>query len=256
MTEVNNFDENNELNRCLYKYWFLKSDKIEILNFDESCFLDQFFSEINKMVSFDAPDGYLRINNCIYIIEHFEYDSSFNNEHGSESKRESSRIRKEIDTEVKTINNYGESVTSIKEYDIDISTDSLVSNFKKIFNDHNIKIDKYIKSLKKINVIQDTDDVKVVFLMEEATPLGTFHIVDGHKMTSFNILNIKECVDVLKDSRVDYFFAFNTYCADKKTTFISKDRLLKIEKNAKGKDNFKILDWKPNVIHSAMLTMD
>lgn len=229
-----------EFELCFKKY-FNNSTKICFLNTIKD-FSKDFFDNYTRINFRDNPDGYLKIGNKIIIIEHFEYDATKNNKKGSETRIEKSRINRKLDDKCYSLDN----VKYVhEEMNVTHSTEQLRDNFIKIFSDHNSKINQYKKALIEDGIIDDNDEVIFMFCCEDKTIFGCLGIED--QIYSFNILDIKECLDVILESKIDYLLLCNSYQNRKemKLAPVSK-QLLEISAYSLASE-IKMIDFKPKM---------
>ena len=229
-----------EFELCLKKY-FNNSTKICFLNTIKD-FSKDFFDNYTRINFRDNPDGYLKIGSKIIIIEHFEYDATKNNKKGSETRVEKSRINRKLDDKCYSLDNVK---YAHEEMNVTHSTEQLRDNFIKIFSDHNSKINQYKKALIEDDIIDDNDEVIFMFCCEDKTIFGCLGIED--QIYSFNILNIKECLDVILESKIDYLLLCNSYQNRKemKLAPVSK-QLLEISAYSLASE-IKMIDFKPKM---------
>lgn len=229
-----------EFELCLKKY-FNNSTKICFLNTIKD-FSKDFFDNYTRINFRDNPDGYLKIGSKIIIIEHFEYDATKNNKKGSETRIEKSRINRKLDDKCYSLDNVK---YAHEEMNVTHSTEQLRDNFIKIFSDHNSKINQYKKALIEDDIIDDNDEVIFMFCCEDKTIFGCLGIED--QIYSFNILNIKECLDVILESKIDYLLLCNSYQNRKemKLAPVSK-QLLEISAYSLASE-IKMIDFKPKM---------
>ena len=127
----------------------------------------------------------MKKDNIVYIIEHFEFDCYSSTRKGGssfrlEEARIEKRIRKVIPTEEGTIT-----------HDIIVAKSS--------YSD-------YIKHLSESNIIKDNDIIKVVFLIEDVSPVGTraYNRGDGYagEMVPIVLANCAEFLELMKSDTV------------------------------------------------------
>ena len=131
--------------------------------------------ETSKLMCMDHPDAYIKNENEIWIIEHFEFDNYKQTKKGSKSRQEQARIDRVFDSVVPTpegtiINETIGGQSSLRYYK---------ENLKRHFKSHYDKISDYKTTLVEKGIITASMDVKTMFLIEETSPLGTFVKLDG-----------------------------------------------------------------------------
>ena len=118
---------------------------------------------LNNLKSFEAPDMYSKIDNDVYIIEHFEFDASKRNRKGMSGIKEENALKQRISE--KTEENY-----IIDQVHYNVDKQSFQKNFEGVFDHHYKKIDKYIENLKNQGILCDSDRVHVGFFAENIYP--------------------------------------------------------------------------------------
>ena len=236
---VMNNSENIEFKKCLEKY-INESAKIICLD-SINDFEIEFLENINKIIIRDNPDGYLKIGNKIFIIEHFEYDATKNNKKGSETRREESRINKKfniIDSTQK-IEYFNETMN------ISHTTEQLRDNFIKVFNQHNYKIPQYRQKLVDEGIISENNEIIYVFCCEDKTTFGCLCYDDA--IHCFNILNITECLEVILKSNINYILLCNSYPNEQVIYFYPVLNEIKNKVPNQFANQIKFVDFKPIV---------
>lgn len=230
----------SEFKLCLNEY-FDKSTKIYSLKSIDD-FSNDFFCNYARINFRDNPDGYLKIGNKIVVIEHFEYDATKNDKKGSETRTEESRIDRQLNNKHYTI----DGVKYVhEEMNVTHSTEQLRDNFIKIFSDHNSKINQYKKELIKDGIIDNNTEVIFMFCCEDKTIFGCMGY-DEQKY-DFNILDIKECIDVILESDVDYLLLCNSYENRKEMRLVSvSSQLLEISPYRLASE-IKMIGFKPKI---------
>ena len=147
-------------------------------------------NNLDRIVFFERPDGYLIDENLVYIIEHFEFDSSkITKKKGSISRRELGRVSREF----KKYPADNESAY-IDELNIASSADSYINNAIQNMQNHYAKIKDYKNNLMLSNIIHPCSIVKVGFFIEDVTQLGSCYKSDNG-LYPLNLVNCKEFLD-------------------------------------------------------------
>ena len=155
------------------------------------------------------PDFILKLKDFVLIIEHFEFDATFNNKDGSQSrKNEYARDKdweQKINASIHDVS--GLQVTyetndkhSLKNYD---------TNLKTIFTDHYLKIQNYKENLLKRGLINENDEIKVAFLIIDRTTLGNI-VLHENKLISLSVFRSSKFLELLERS-INLDFVFNGY---------------------------------------------
>ncbi len=183
-------------------------------------------SLIKKMEQFEkpSPDGYSKIGNKVLIIEHFEFDSAQKIYKGKESKgsknrKELDRVEKEVKKSLIEGNNFSKNVINCK-YNIEQYIQNAISGFE----NHYKKIPSYKEHLRAENIINDDTETKVMFLIEDITPLTN---LDCKSKKPIILVKCDKFLDIFeKNKHVDYILCFSE---DNKQDDIFSDH--KTEKN-------------------------
>jgi len=230
----------SEFELCFNKYFNESTKKYTLNSIDD--FSNEFFENYTRINFRDNPDGYVKIDNKIVVIEHFEYDATKNNKKGSETRTEESRIKRKLDEKCYSTDN----VKYVhEEMNVTHSTEQLRDNFIKIFSYHNLKINQYKKVLMEEGIIGDNNEVIIMFCCEDKTIFGCL----GYEaqIYSFNILDIKECLDVILASDVDYLLLCNHYQNRKEMRLVPVSKqLLQISVYSLASE-IKMIDFKPKM---------
>jgi len=236
---------NDEFLQAL-KYYFDGTEEV-ITTESLTSFANEFFSKINdnQIVFRDNPDAYIRFDNFVLIIEHFEYDSTENNKKGSKTRIENERINRKIN---QSINEKSESRIVNDQLNVSHSTKKLASNFNKMFEHHVNKIEQYKKSLCDNGVIQTNDAVKIMFCCEDKTTFGCLAHDSKYPMYAFSVIDINDCLEKMKKSNVDYFLLLNSYQNQKTVKFIPNNEELLITSMKKSIDEIEMINFTPQVI--------
>ncbi len=233
--------KNNEFYECIYRY-FNQETCIKTIDSIRD-FANDFFKYFNQIIIRDNPDGYLNFGDKDIIIEHFEYDATKNNKKGSETRIEESRINRKFDE----LNDLTHETKMIHEQlCVTHSTEYLRDNFIKAFKEHNSKISQYEKELINDGIISDTNEIKIVFCCEDKTTFGCLGFDKG--MYAFNVIDIKECLDMILESNVDYLLLCNPYQNDKCMYLLPVTKELLQLSKYKNACDIKMIDFKPQVI--------
>ncbi len=144
----------------------------------------------------DPPDGYCKYDNNVLIIEHFEFDSSFQNKKGSKNRQELFR------TSNLKLNNCDNIQIYRDEIKCDFTIENYINNVKNNLNSHYNKIDYYIDTLMKKKIITNSSNVEVLFCIEDTTVLGNFDSENGKPLF---LLYCAEFIQAIKPlTKLDY----------------------------------------------------
>lgn len=164
-------------------------------------------NNLRRIVPFDRPDGYLIAENVVYIIEHFEFDSSkVTKKKGSISRSELGRVKREF--EKYPIDNES---AYIDKLDIAPSADSYIKNAIQNMQNHYAKIQDYKNNLLSSGIITSCSIVKVGFFIEDITQLGSYYKADNG-LQPLNLVNCQEFLDCFDScADLDFCLCANSY---------------------------------------------
>lgn len=175
----------------------------------------------------DKPDLYFQRDNLVLIIEHFEFDCYHAGKKGSSFRREEDRIQREFDAIPMT----GDTRVLHNEIRGKASYEDYISNVKRSFEEHYLRIDTYIRNLTNKGIITNDSVVKIMFLIDDVSPLGTYMIDNSVKWGENDVCTIelgccKEFLDLLSDSpKVDYVLAVSSCSDERFIWFIDRHQL-------------------------------
>lgn len=130
-------------------------------------------SVFNKLFQFECPDFFTQKGNLIFIIEHFEFDSSKRIHKGSTLRRNKKKVDDEIikniamgeSSVVKTVQNNGDAENYLK-------------NLFVVFNKHYKQIDTYKTNLlNKLNI--NHANFKIIFFIVDKKDFGSYACFKG-----------------------------------------------------------------------------
>lgn len=179
---------------------------------------------------FNKPDFYLENKNEIWLVEHFEVDSNnVTKRNGSVGKLDQNIRDEKFERYSKSKLENGEKyIHSISQINLENSIEFYIKNLKRSFKKHYNKIDSYFSHF--IHEIGNpfNKKLKMVFYIEDTSPLGTIIIYDGDPMP-LEIFRIHEVFQLFKASDlIDGIFISNYY--DKNYMFYIDKAILKLER--------------------------
>lgn len=236
---------NREYN--VFERYFSDQDYMEFEYCGSRESIDHFLSmyDSGELIEGNAPDMVLVKENEAIIMEHFEFDSFPSNRKGSTRAQEEKRIDRVYDRQEATADGvyFSETIRNFNSY-VDY-----VRNVKKNFLDHYSKIESYKTNLKNRGIIDDNTDLKVMFVIEDKSTLGTI-VKDENKETQLVMLHhspeflqmFSECVNV------DYILFFTSFRRKDYASFIDRGNLCAYFDEALDYKNMKFLAFRPHVI--------
>ena len=193
-----------ELEQALSKY------AAAIKHFEDDPIYLHLIKNLGKVVPFERPDGYLTAENEIYIVEHFEFDSSkVAKKKGSISRSELGRVSREFEKyPVNSDSAY------IDELQIAPSADSFIKNAVQNMQNHYGKIQGYKDNLLSAGIINPNTIVRVGFFIEDVTQLGSYHKTDSG-LQPLSLVNCQEFLDNFEScTDLDFCLCANSHGAN------------------------------------------
>lgn len=211
------------------------------------CFAD--FVEHGAYYLGDAPDMLIIKENGAIIIEHFEFDSyHVRKRGGSPGRQELNRIQAAKDELTPT----EEGVFFHDEIKAKSSYLDLIANVTRSFEKHYSRVPVYKKNLKELGLINDTMDVRVLFLLEDVSPLGT--MVSERKGWDSKILPLvlalcEDFLDLLNESpELDYVLCCSSAGEQDFVWFVDCAELSEYYKNMVDYKNMDFLNFNTQVM--------
>lgn len=176
---------------------------------------------LNQINEFERPDGFIILEDTLYLIEHFEFDSSKVNKKGAQDRREFGRIKRTLDGyPVNTI--YHDTVKgdrSISQY-----LENLLCNFR----NHYKNIDLYIDNIKKH--ISGFSYIKFGFFIEDTTIFGNSYKLKEKdsfpNRYSLHLAYCKEFIDLFEESKkLDFCFCSISNSKNRSLDLINKENI-------------------------------
>ena len=201
------------------------------------------FSQANILTG-DAPDLLILCDGSCMIIEHFEFDCYKKNRKGSENRKEQARVEKAFQNSTphkngKLIHDVINGTSSYAQY---------IKNITEVFSEHYKRIPNYKSNLIKNGFISADTQIKMAFLIEDVSPLGTMAYSDDKQQPivlalSKEFLNLmKECPDV------DFVIACSGVGSNNYLWLIIKDNLNEYLNNSVDYANMSFINFTPQVL--------
>ncbi|HNX63900.1 MAG TPA: hypothetical protein PKI60_01770 [Oscillospiraceae bacterium] len=192
----------------------------------------------------DIPDMALTLNENCLAIEHFEFDSSQNSKKGSHNKIELARIERKFDQST--------SETFLSDtINVSSSYQQYVTNVSMQFENHYKKIEAYKKNLIEKGIAFSDDSIKITFLIEDCSPLGTIAYYDDDNDVKREPITLAKSPEFLtlmrKCPNVDYVIACSSALERKFIWLISQKSLDEYDKNALNYSQMKFCEFTPHV---------
>lgn len=193
----------------------------------------------------DAPDMVLKKGNEAIIIEHFEFDSYHVGRKGSPGRQEMARIQRKEDAVEATEDGilFSDSIKGKSSFQ------DLIANLCHNFNAHYSRISKYKENLRRFGLIDDSTQVKVMFLVEDVSPLGSIAIDMDGKQHPIIVLLYKAFLDVFRDATdLDCILACSSVGNKDFVWFADRMEVEEYYKNAVDYEKMMFLDFDVQVV--------
>ena len=204
---------------------------------------------------YNAPDLFFVKDRLVLIVEHFEFDCYKRTKKGSSFRSEEARIEREFNALPMKEN------SSVMHATIDAksSYEYYINNVKQSFDEHYDRIDTYVQNLTKIGVVKEDSDVKVMFLIDDVSPLGTMTVDNsaGWGENDRHPIVLGACKDFLdflsERKKVNYVLACSSYGSEPYIWFINQNDLKVYQESAIDYSAREFIPIKVNVILGAVI---
>lgn len=237
----------NEAKKALMKYFSQENNTVHFWGDRDAVMKIGNALSYGKIRFGDAPDMTISYNRTLYIVEHFEIDCFKRiRKGGSTYHIEKSRIdKKMINTEI-TENGVTIYDTINAESSYDFFEKNSISSFLKHYN----QIPLYRQHILEIDDLYDIDDIKVVFLIEDVSPLGTtvFERSKG-EMHPVILAESKEFLELLKSSNeVDCVITCSKVDKKDYIWIIDRNNIDAYFEHVKDYKRMDFLNFKPHIV--------
>ena len=236
----------NEAMHALFKN-FSRSKEIEFLFLGMGKSAHRFadFLQHGDYYVGDAPDMMLKKGNEAIIIEHFEFDSYHVSRKGSPGRRELARIQRNEDLIEATEDGvlFSDAIKGKSSFQ------DLISNLCRNFKAHYARIPKYKENLKGYGLIDDTTSIKVMFLIEDVSPLGSIAVDQDAKQHPIIMLLYEKFLDLFREAiNLDYILACSSASDKNFMWFADRTEIDEYYSNAVDYDKMVFLDFDVQVV--------
>ena len=235
----------NEAEDTIERYFYMDEN---IMNFYGKKTVAQevadYLSYGNRLFD-DRPDMAILCNGSCLAIEHFEFDSSQNcKNRGSKNKSEQARIERHFQ-EV-TLSTTG--ILVHDEIQGKFSYEQWIKNVSTVFENHYTKIDYYKKNLIDRGFVDYSTPMKMAFLIEDTSPLGTI-VHDNRGQHPVVLALSREFLKLMRNSpKIDFVIACSSAGTNKFIWLISKETLDEYDKNSVDYASMNFIDCTPKVL--------
>lgn len=203
--------------------------------------------QTGKRLIGDAPDMLVCKDNIAIIIEHFEFDNYMVTRKGSQNRREQSRI----DRLAKELAPTESSVYFHDKIHGHSSYQNYIQNVIRNFEEHYVRIGTYKRNLRDYGLINETTDVKVMFFIEDTSPLGSMVVdqsVDRPSVRPICLGQCQEFLSLLNNSpEVNYVLACSMAGQDSIVWFIDRNEVEEYQKMSVDYSKMQFIDYEPQV---------
>lgn len=174
---------------------------------------------LHYLQPFERPDMFAKINNRVYLLEHFSFDASPEGKKGMDGIREERQLARRIAEECsigKEGFDRGNYRISLKDYQ---------KNFEKHFFEHYEKLDSYKDHLISAGVLCDTDELSVGFFAENTYP--PYYCYKGKEYNELFYFQTKQIAELLKRMDKLHFMFFGGYVEGRlQLTYVDREHLI------------------------------
>lgn len=244
--------QNDELQKAFKKYFSSNGDSSEklfhisfrgsgtdVLHFQDIYLNGEYFWG-------DAPDLLIKNDNQALIIEHFEFDCYKATKKGSQSRQEQRRIDRKFDQLIPT----EEGSILLDSIRGEFSYSHYLSNVSRSFLSHYDKINIYKDNLRNSGKIDENTSIKVMFFIEDTSPIGSIVIDTDTPVTQPILLaSSREFLALLSSHpEVDYVIACSQANSQKYIWFIDSRELSAYQDHVVDYANMQFLHFTPKVV--------
>ncbi len=245
--------KNDEVVKTLQQY-FSKDGTMTYKGGDETVkVLTELFATVSP-IRYNAPDLFFVKDSLVLIVEHFEFDCYQRTRKGSSYRLEEARIEREFNARPME----GDSSVMHATINAPSSYEYYISNVKHTFDEHYARIDTYVQNLTKIGVVREDSKVKVMFLIDDVSPLGTMTVDNnvGWGENDRHPIVLGACKDFLdflsERQKVDYVLACSSFGSEPYIWFINQNDLKAYQDTAIDYSIRQFIPFTVNVILGAV----
>ena len=243
----------NEAFSALNKFFSKDGTKVNYHGEGKGVLLFKELYESGEYFVGDEPDMFIKKGDIALIIEHFEFDSYKSTKRGSKSRQEQARIER-CGNNIKPTEDgvlLHETINAVSSYE------NYINSVTKGFLKHYDNISDYKKRLKNFGLLDNDIDLKILFLIEDTSPLGSSYLDEEDFPPVMRPLVLAECrefLDLLKEHEaVDYVLACSGAGDNNYVWFIDQKDIDEYYKYVHMDDKFRFLDFVPHVLEYKML---
>lgn len=181
----------NECQKIIKKYFNGSSNLISSKVYEDYNILQHIEQYGNKK---KGPDLISKVNNKIYGIEHFEFDSAKRNRKGSSYRKQTGEIDNLLNQEIKE----KEYVHKTSILALNQNIQDYVKNYKESYNSHSSRIPSYLKNL---NNDFPNFDKEIWFFIEDVTPFGNHYYDKNCKPVLFTPMLSQELIELFEENK-------------------------------------------------------
>lgn len=177
---------------------------VSVTYFDDDNGYKYLINNLNRITLFERPDGYLVSADTVYIIEHFEFDSSEVLK-GSTSRIELGRTEREFEKYP-----VDSRVPYSDELNITQSINNYMDNAIQNMRNHYKNIQKYKENLFDLGDVENKS-FKVGFFIEDKTVLGS-HCKTNRGFQALSLVDCQQFLDEFENcTELDFCICANRF---------------------------------------------
>ena len=204
----------------------------------------------------DAPDMVILKNDTAIIIEHFEFDCFRVTRKGSSNRIEQARIERAQ----RQLPVTREGTLFHDKIKADCSYHDYIANVSRSFKGHYARIPDYKHNLTQRGIINEKTKIKVMFLIEDVSPIGTIAIDDQSErqhVVSVTLAQSLEFLQLFSQSvDLDYVLCCSSAGSNEYVWFIDRLELGAYEEKKCDYAHMHFLVSNPSVVGINMVIAD
>lgn len=195
----------------------------------------------------DRPDIIVDCNTIVYLVEHFEFDSSMPTKKGTMVRKESAEIQRKFDKQIAE-NASKSKISTIHHsatYKSKQNKEYYISNFIRNYSRHYSKCDSYVSNSFEIT---NGRHVELGFFIVNSSIICDSVLVEPGNIQLLLPIHLSRILDFLCEKpKVQHIFYLTNDCSSGKMLFyFHVSEMLKsdlINENVPNYDTYNIIDW-------------
>lgn len=245
-----------DASRTLNNYLRSRTNTVYYLGDDSGIRMFSDFLKNGITIDGDEPDMVILKDSTAIVVEHFEFDSSYTNRKGSSYRKDEARIKREIQEKTKDFDEF----VHLDTINASFTYENFITNVTENFLDHYSKIEKYKRNLFDKNIIKEDYDVKIMFLIEDVSPIGSMAFdINKNKVEELPVVLAlsPEFLDLLANHRdVDFVMCCSCVGNNEYVCFIDRDDISSYKECQCDYANMKFFGNQPVVFAGCFIDSD